>query len=162
MTSHRSADIPPASEVTIMLFYTVPASAMTWYKYSLSYALHRVAQSGTGIIPRALSSALEEAGSQVFNHESYFNEMYAGTHAPHPDPMFVYNGYLAALTNLFKLVNQPVRGYDDAHIYMEIKGHLQSILSIAHFRCMNQVPLNLPKDQEWNIFLADFIQVLKP
>ncbi|EUC54803.1 hypothetical protein RSOL_074250, partial [Rhizoctonia solani AG-3 Rhs1AP] len=147
-----------------MLLYTVSASAMTWYKYSLSFALHRLAQSGAGVlpIPQALSSALEDAGRRVFDHESYFNEMYAGVHPFHPDPLFVYNGYLTALTNLLKLVSQPAHRHSHSHTYMEIKGHLQSILLIAHSRCTSQTPLNLTKDREWHLFLADFTKVLKP
>ncbi|KAJ1306390.1 hypothetical protein OPQ81_007395 [Rhizoctonia solani] len=161
MALHRSAAIPFASRVIIMLLYTVPTSAMTWYKRSLSYALHRLAQSGTGTFSQALASALEEAGGRVFNHESHFNEIYAGNYDPHPDPMFVYNGYLKALANLLKLVAQPIHEYNDAYIYAEIRGHLESMLLIAHSRCTSRVPLNLTKDRDWNIYLVDFVQMLK-
>ncbi|KAH7326896.1 hypothetical protein B0J17DRAFT_722822 [Rhizoctonia solani] len=135
---------------------------MSWYKCSLSFALHQLAKSGSDALPQELSSALEDAGSRVFIHESYYNNMYAGIYALNPDPMFVYNGYLHALSNLLKAVSQPVYGYDNAHIYMEIQGHLKSILLISHSRCTSQIPLIMAKDRDWNIFLTDFTQVLKP
>ncbi|CAE6394151.1 unnamed protein product [Rhizoctonia solani] len=129
-----------------MLCYTVPASSMHWYPHSLSYALHRIAQSGERTFPPAFNAALEEAGGNVYDHECYFNDMYAGKHAPHQDPMFVYNGYLIAVANLLR----------------EIEGHLYSILLIAHSRCTSRVPLILTNDREWDKFLTDFAQVLKP
>ncbi|CUA69274.1 hypothetical protein RSOLAG22IIIB_08398 [Rhizoctonia solani] len=143
-----------------MFFYTVPASAMPWYQYSLSFALYQIAHSS--IISQVLSSALKDTSGHVFTHESYFNQVYIGARSPRHDPTFVYDGYLTALGNLLNFLTQPGYMHQDAHVYMEIDGHLRNLLLIAHSRCASRVPLDLINDREWNLFLADFMQVLKP
>ncbi|KEP49350.1 hypothetical protein V565_102170, partial [Rhizoctonia solani 123E] len=82
---------------------------MFWYQGSLSCALQKIAHNTKGRLAPEISASLTEAAGRVFIQESYVNDLLVANAgcSISPDPLFVYGGYMNALSNLLGVLTLP-------------------------------------------------------
>ncbi|KAL5633601.1 hypothetical protein ACGC1H_003922 [Rhizoctonia solani] len=130
---------------------------MFWYQGSLSYALQSIAQNTKGMLAPEVTASLSEAAGRVFIQESYVNDLLVTNcgRSISSDPRFVYNGYMTALSNLFKVLTMPgFEGTSRGRACHCMHMHLETILTVVHFRG-NDVT-SLFKDPNMSKALTDF------
>ncbi|CAE6366358.1 unnamed protein product [Rhizoctonia solani] len=95
----------------------IPAPHMNshWYPDSVSHGLQSLAVSGSTILPMDIYEALVDAARRVYVHEARVNELQHRVPMGFPldnDPQFVYSGYKIALSNLMRLIADPINQWD--------------------------------------------------
>ncbi|KAG8690444.1 hypothetical protein FRC11_011534 [Ceratobasidium sp. 423] len=144
-----------------MFAQLAPNATPSWYQASLSYALHQLAQKTQGILSPDVCTSLSEASGRVFIQESYINDLQtANPGRPiSSDPLFVYNGYNSALSNLFGVLTAPgFEGTPRGQVCHNMDMHLRSILKAVRARA-NDVN-GLFKDPNMGKALTDFANFL--
>ncbi|EUC55180.1 hypothetical protein RSOL_097020 [Rhizoctonia solani AG-3 Rhs1AP] len=129
---------------------------MFWYQGSLSCALQKIAHNTKGRLAPEISASLTEAAGRVFIQESYVNDLLVASAgcSISPDPLFVYGGYMNALSNLLGVLTLPgFEGTSRGRACRSMHMHLQTILTVIHLRG-NDVT-SLFKDPNMNKALAD-------
>ncbi|KAH7326887.1 hypothetical protein B0J17DRAFT_722812 [Rhizoctonia solani] len=140
-----------------MFVQPVPHATPSWYQGSMSCVLHHLAQRAQGALAPEICSSLNEAAGRVFIHESYLNDLQAANPGRpiSSDPLFVYNGYTSALSNMFRTLT--VLRCEDTprgQVCHNMHIRLQNILNEVHSRG-NDVT-GLFKDPNLGKALADF------